>query len=679
MPPSIIDKIKLIQDYISNSESLKLKATRNQDHLVIDFIDLLKNEPDLATELLDNPEETIACFEKAVKDMRDTSDPEIKVRFKNVEQIDSCNIRIRDIRVKDYKKFKVVTGTIRYISEVFGVEITSKFECPTCGNIINVMQDIFEAIKEPSRCGCGRKGKFIKIDKTEIDMQKMMIEEEFETLEGNQQPDKIEILIKYGLTNKNIEMFNTLGSRVAITGIISTRIRLVHGKQTNELVKYMDANYIKQLDERYKEVEISSEDKKMIMTIAKKDDAIQILADSYSPHIEGYNEVKKAIVLQLFGGVNSTNPKTGKKNRGDIHLLLIGDPSTGKTQLSLSSKNKALKFRYAQGVRASKAGITVMLSKDESSNKWMLEAGAVVLANKGTCVLDELDKMSNEDREALHENMEQGTITIHKANIHTTLNAQTSIIACANWKGSRFNPMEDIYTQIDMPDSLISRFDLYFVFIDKPDEARDLKIMRKILQSRSGDEIYSDGTIPTTETISEDLFHKWVILAKDYVPKMKQELAEVLVNKYAQIRQMSKRENQSQLTLSITSRQGEAIQRLAEASARLHFRDLNESDYDLAFSLVDFSLKSVALETESGRVDIDRIESGESSKRRNITFELRKAIDELSPKFKDAIIPVDEIYKSFNQEYYREVDTILDKMLKAGDLFEPRRGFIKKL
>src|SRR3990167_4186133 len=105
---------------------------------------------------------------------------------------------------------------------------------------------------------------------------------------------------------------------------------------------------------------------------------------------------------------------------------------------------------------------------------------------------------------------------------------------------------------------------------------------------------------------------------------MKQELAEVLVNKYAQIRQMSKRENQSQLTLSITSRQGEAIQRLAEASARLHFRELNESDYDLAFSLVDFSLKSVALETESGRVDIDRIESGESSKRRNITFELRK-------------------------------------------------------
>ena len=681
MELNIINQIKKFQEYIEETKTekgipLKLKAQQSQHHLIIDFLDFIKFDPDFADELLTNPEETLKLFDKAVEHLLDES-VGIKVRFKNVEVIPSNNIRIRDIRVKDYGRFVVVTGVVRFVSDIYG-EITSiRYECPMCGNIMNVLQRRFSEIKEPTRCGCGRKGKFTKLDDEIIDSQRMVIEEEFESLGGNQQPNKIELVLEHGLTRQDIERFNTLGSRISATGIIQTRPRIVKGKVTNELEKYIEANYIKQLDEKYKEINISKEDEQLIREYAKRDDLIEVWANSFAPDIHGYTEVKKAIVLQLFGGVNSINQKTKKKNRGDSHILLIGDPSTGKTHLAKATESIALKYRYCQGVRSSKAGLTVTVTRDEKSNQFGIEAGAIVLANGGICVLDEFDKMSDEDREALHETMEQQTITVDKATIHTTFKTETSILACANWKDSRFNPNEEIYKQIDMPDSLISRFDAYFVFIDRADPEKDINIMRHILKSRTP-ELYKK-ILPEKETLSPEFMKKYLIYCKEFYPRISEELAEKIAKKYATIRSDMGKIGQDRISLTITSRQGEAMQRFSEASAKMHLRDVSEQDFNIAISLLEYSLKSVALDYETGKIDIDRIATGTSTRERNLLYEVRDKLSELTQKFESGNIPIEELMNNFPKEKEKEVDDILERMKRSGDLYEPRRGFIKIL
>jgi len=670
--------IPQFREFIESEYYNKIAENLRQDkkYVVIDFAKLSKFDIDLANELLENPEDATKAFELAIAQFDLDNIECFKVHFKNLPE--TQNMRIRDIRVKHYNHFYAVTGVIRHVSDVYGEILSIKFECPSCGNILNVLQKRFGEKKEPTRCGCGRKGKFAELSNEKIDSQRLVIEEELETMEGNQQPNKIDILLQYDLTSKDIEKFNTLGSRVAVTGAILTRSRIVKGKVTNELEKYVEANYINALDEKYKEIEISQEDISQIKKYSSRKDFMDVCINSFAPNIAGYEEIKKAIILQLYGGVNSIDEKSKKRNRGDMHILLIGDPATGKTQLAKAVEPIALKYRYSSGARASKAGLTVTLVKDEFSNTWGIEAGALILANKGIAILDEFDKMIEQDRQALHEQMESQTITIDKASIHTTLRAETSILACANWKDSRFNPNADIYSQIDFPDSLISRFDLYFIFIDRAgDEKADANVMKHVLRAR-GSHLY-EGQQKGKETIDYDFWKKHIIYAKNFNPKLNQKVADKIVDYYVKIR--GKVKNQSQITIPITARQGEAIQRLSEASARMHLRNVTEEDVDTAIKLIEFSLKSVAFDSDAG-VDIDIIETGTSTKKRNLIYEVRDKINELTEKIRGDI-PIDDILECFDKELHDEIyndkDGILDKMMSVGDIFQPRRGFVKKL
>lgn len=663
MELNIIEQIREFQDFIKSDKNLEYKAKTCDKHIIIDFADLIKWSDVFGSELLDNPEDTLKTFEKAIEYLREDMEKDIKIRFINIDKIPSCNIRIRDIRVSDWGKFKVITGVIKHISDITGEVTTRKFECPLCGNILNIIQDLFSPKKEPTRCGCGRKGKFIEIDAEKIDSQRMVIEEDFETIEGTQQPKRMDILLQYGLCSKEIERFNTLGSRVAITGIIFARPKITHGKITNELEKYLYANYIQSLDEKYKELEITEEDKQKILELSKRNDLIDILVNSFAPHIAGYEDVKKAIILQMFGGVEHITKH--KTDRGIFHILLIGDPSTSKTKLAKAIEPIALKYRYTAGVSSSKAGMTAMVIKDDFLGTWGIEAGAVVLANGGICVLDEFDKMAEDDRERLHTQMEDQQFPIDKANIHATLVAKTSLLAIANWKGSRFNPYEDIYSQIDMPDSLISRFDLYFTFRDTPEEKKDRNVIEHML-----------GLKESISEIDSDFFKKYIIYAKNFTPSMSDELKRKIVDTYVDIRKQSGSKS-DRMVITITARQGDAFRRLSEASARMHLRDVTEGDILLAKELILNSLKDIAFDVEAGKVDIDRIETGVSSKTQSMIYQIRLEYEKLAKLFNN-IVPIDELLKPFADKE-NDFEESLQKMIRSGDYYEPRRGFVKKL
>ena len=299
--------------------------------------------------------------------------------------------------------------------------------------------------------------------------------------------------------------------------------------------------------------------------------------------------------------------------RGDIHILLVGDPGVAKSQMLKYITAVSPKARYVSGKGASGAGITAAVVKDEFLKGWALEAGALVLANKGICCVDEIDKMDKDDRVAMHEAMEQQSITISKANIHSTLRAETTILAAANPKLGRFDPYRPIGSQIDMPPTLISRFDLIFAIRDLPDKKKDLKLATHILESfREPERLVPD--------IEPDLMRKYIAYAKIHCkPKLSKEALCVIKDFFVTLRGKRKGDMDEGIQpVPLTARQLEAMVRIAAASARIRLsNDVTKEDAKRSVELMKFCLTQVGMDTETGEIDIDRIVTGITSTTRN--------------------------------------------------------------
>ena len=346
-----------------------------------------------------------------------------------------------------------------------------------------------------------------------------------------------------------------------------------------------------------------------------------MLTQSIAPSIYGYEKIKESIALQLFGGVRKIR-EDGVTTRGDIHILLIGDPGAGKSQLLKYVAGLAPKARYVVGKSTSGAGLTATVVKDEFMRGWALEAGALVLANKGIAMIDELDKMSKEDRSAMHEVMEQQTVTISKANVQATLNAQTTILGAANPKFGRFDPYTSVPEQIDLPDSLISRFDLMFIIRDVPNKESDTRLVKHILKLHENPE----SQVPP---ISADLLRKFIAYAKINIKPVLTEAAQKEIEKfYVSLRNQHSGDEQS--AVPIGARQLEAIIRLSEASAKVRLGDkVLKKDAKKAIGLLMEYMMAVGIDPETGQLDMDRRESGTTTSQRNKIRLLLKVISEM--------------------------------------------------
>ena len=447
MELNVIDQIKRFQEFIEINyyDSLLENARKGHRSLLVDFSELSKFDPDLATELLDDPEEMIKAIEKSVEQFDIDGLSNLKVRFNNLPNTQS--IMIRDIRSKHINKMLCIQGLIRQKSDVRPQVTSARFECPMCGNIMNVLQ-LEGTFKEPTRCGCGRKGKFIMLDKDLVDAQGIVLEEASENLEGGEQPKRFNVLLTNDLVSPISEKRMAPGSKVEVVGIVKeVPIISKSGGKSTRFDLMMESNYIKPTQDTFHEVSITEEEEKQILEIANDPRGYEKLVNSIAPSIYGYEKIKEALLLQLMGGVRKVR-SDNVVSRGDFHILLVGDPGSGKSALLKRITTFAPKGRYVSGKGVSGAGLTAAVVRDEFLRGWALEAGAMVLSSDGLVCVDELDKMSNEDRAAMHEALENQTVSISKANIQATLIARTTVLAAANPKFGRFDPYGIISDQI---------------------------------------------------------------------------------------------------------------------------------------------------------------------------------------------------------------------------------------
>lgn len=399
-------QIEVFKDFIEKNYKSKIHdlIREGKKSLLVDFLELSSFDVEVSEQLLEEPEETSKAAEYALSQI-DVGESNLKnVRFYNIPK--SQIVMIKDIRSLHLNKFMALEGIVRQASDVRPHVTLAKFECPSCGNTITVPQ-IESTFREPSRCSCGRKGKFRLLSKDLVDIQRLLVEEIPESLEGGEQPKRIHIFLKEDLVEPKMEKKTTPGSKIRVFGVVKeVPLPSKSGGTSTTYDLMIDANFIEPIEEAYVEIEIGQEEIEEIKKLASDPRIYEKLLNSIAPSIYGHNDIKEALVLQLFGGVKKLK-EDGTQTRGDCHVLLIGDPGAGKSATLQFISKAAPKGRFVSGRGASGAGITASVVKDDFLRGWALEAGAMVLANKGICVIDELDKMSPEDRSALHEAMEQ--------------------------------------------------------------------------------------------------------------------------------------------------------------------------------------------------------------------------------------------------------------------------------
>jgi len=582
-------------------------------------------------------------------------DRKVKVRIKNLPE-SLRYIRIRDIRSEHKDKLVQVEGIIKISSEVRPFIIKTKYLHEDCGGEFWVENKNF-VIEKPKKCPVcgGTKGKFIEIDHETIDVQRLLIEEPADQIEKGEQPAQITVILKEDLCEPRMERKTLPGIRVKIYGVVK-ELKSSNLKAILDL--YIDAIYIEPVDRDVEDISISAEDERKIRELAKSTDLLNLIASSVAPGLYGkqYEIIKKAIALQLVSGGKRKRSVDERKN---IHILVLGDPGVGKSKLLRYVSEIAPKSKYVVGVTSSSVGLTAAVRRDEIfKGGWVLEAGALVLASGGLVCIDELDKLSTEELQSLHEAMEQQTITIDKANIHATLRTETSILAAANPKFGRWDKMKNIVDQIDLPPTIINRFDLIFVLIDEPNPQQDETIVNELLKG-----LKEERKPP----LDKDLLRKYIIYAKKIEPQWTNTALDIVKDFYIKLRSSS-----GEGTIPITTRQLMSIIRIAEASAKIRLSPVvTEDDVNLAKEILLYSLKEVGINPETNKLDIDIIMSGISSTQRQKLSKVLDIIKDLQKDFPEGV-PLNEILnesKKYNLEEEKVKETI-EKLLKEGYIYE---------
>jgi len=633
----------------------------------LSFQELASFSNTLADQLLAKPEEMLSILSLALEETGLMANARIRL----TDLPKSQYVKIREIRAKHLHQLIVIEGVIKQASEVRPQVVNAKFECPACGTIINVMQ-IDKKFREPSRCSCGRRGNFKLIGKEMIDVQRLVVEESPDMLIGGEQPRRIAVFLKEDLVEPKMEERANPGAKIRIIGLLKEEIISSPMGQSTQFDLSIEANNIIPLEENYEQIEISEEDERQIKELAADPEIYEKITASIAPSVFGYDDIKLALALQLFGGIKKQK-SDGTMSRGDIHILLIGDPGVAKSVILKFISGIASKGRYVVGKAATGAGITATVVRDEFLKGWALEAGAMVLANKGIACIDELEKMGDQDRSAMHEAMEQQTVTISKANVQATLRAETTVLAAANPKLGRFEMFTPIPEQFDLPPTLLNRFDLIFVMKDIPDKIQDEAIASHVLLEHR--------KAAAKAPIEPDLLKKYIAYAKQKsFPTLTEPAVEEIKRFYVELRNSQQVADRMIKSVPISARQLEALIRLSEASARLRLaKKVTKEDAQRAIRAVNKYLIQVGFDRETGQIDIDRIATGVPASERGRIIAIKEAIIKFESRFGKSV-PLSELKKEMADKIPEDViDDIIEKLKRSGDIFEPRSGYIQRV
>ncbi|MBI4020521.1 MAG: minichromosome maintenance protein MCM [Candidatus Aenigmarchaeota archaeon] len=637
-----------------------VQAANEEKPAVVSFRELDKFEPAMAELLVTKPDDFFEIAKQAVE-QTDLPAP-IRVRIDDMPEI----ISIRDLRSRHVGKFIAVEGIVRRASEIRPEIVKTVYECSEC---LEPMEQERKGnfIFKPLQCKCGSRKAFKELEKVMIDTRWITIEEPFELTEG-ERPSQVNIWLTEDLVSTEGRRMTEPGNRLRITGVLRD---VPKGKSFSaKLDFFLEANHATPTEVGWERIKLTKQDEEEIKRLAADENIYETLVDSLAPSLYGMREIKESVIMQMFSGVARILPdKT--RFRGEIHILLIGDPASGKSQLMKLVPQIVPRGKYVSGKGTTAAGLTATVSKDEQfMGGWVLEAGAMVMAHKGILSVDEFEKMSPEDQVAMHEGLEQGSISIAKASIVATLPAQTSVLAGGNPKFSRFDPYLSIAKQITIPDTLLSRFDLKFALKDVPDSEVDKKVVDHVLKSRHPEYESAKPKLPP------EFVRKYIAYAKDTCkPELSDETEKLLKSFYIKTR---KKAEGGAAPIPITLRQFEGLVRLSEAAAKIQLSPIVKKEHaQRAIRLMRFSLRQLGFDPETGAIDIDKTEGGTSFTERSRIKVVLDIINELSQKKKE--IPISELEDRARKEGVEDVDEVIDRLKREGMLFEPSPGFLQRV
>jgi len=639
-------------------------AAQRKQSIMVDHSDLISFDEKLSHLIVEEPMKYLPALDKAAYKQLQVEDPEyaaeltdFKARIFNLPY----KIPIREIRAAHLRRLIAIDGIMVRASAIRPMLRIAVFRCSNCGAKYRIPQE--EArITPPDRCArcMSKRSRFelIAEESDYIDFQLVGIQEKPEDLPPGQLPRIIDV----GLKGDIVDIARP-GDRVIVTGILQA----IHDREPDSLRKtskmYLEAVSIETASKEPETLTITPEEEKIFREMAKDPDIHKKLVESIAPSIHGLEHVKKAVMLLLFGGRIKQYPD-GTKVRGDIHVLLVGDPGTGKSQLLKYVAMMAPRGIYTSGRGSTAAGLTAAVVRDKTGGM-MLEAGALVLADMGVACIDEIDKMRSEDRVAIHEAMAQQTISIAKGGIVATLNARTSILAAANPVLGRYDPYRSFTDNVDLPITILSRFDLIFVLRDEPEKERDERLAEHILG------LQSKSTAITSPPIKPEILRKYIAYAKRIQPELTSSAAKLIKDFYLQMRAIY----QQTSTVTITARQLESLIRLAEARARAALREyVTEEDVLDVIDLMKRSLSEVGIDIETGKPDIDVILTGKPKSMRDKFVMLLDAIRELQEE--KGYAEDEEVREALREKGLTdaEINKLLSRLLSDGKIFSPKPG-----
>ncbi|MFW9929979.1 MAG: minichromosome maintenance protein MCM [Candidatus Thorarchaeota archaeon] len=640
----------------------------------------------LFPDAITGPKDAIKEAEKALKAIIREKDEDflrlikykIHIRFYSAPT-QTIQIKLREIRSAQIGKLVETDAIITKASEVRPLMETGRFECLSCNGLIDRHFDDGEFqppvmcdIQQPDGSICGGKAfKLIKDDSIFIDIQRITLQERPEDLPAGRMPDSFIAYLRDDLVDKVRP-----GDRVTVVGILDTRTdRKLSRGQLAIFTKFLETIHVEAESEELSDLEITSEEEQEILQLSQDLLIHEKIRESIAPIIYGFTQEKEAISYLLFGGTEKT-VGTGIKIRGESHILLIGDPGVGKSQILKSVSEIVPRKIFTSGRGSSAAGLSASVIRDPDTGEMNLEAGAVVLADKGFAFIDEFDKMRKEDRSALHEAMEQHTVSIAKAGIIATLNARTSILAAANPRDGRWIKERSPMNNLSLPQTIISRFDLIFPMVDEPNYIEDQKKASYILSihSRQGIE---------EPPIKSDLLKKYIEYArKNVFPKLTPEASDHLMEFYLDLRtlNMPDQENTTkQTTVSITPRQLEALVRLSEARAKIALKDrVTRDDAEAVIQLFKYSYDKIARDS-TGNYDVDRASGGIGAQTRNDLGKIKDLIVKMSHENDEGDVKVSDLRSKANELdiLSDKFDEIMENLSREGEIYEPKPGVIR--
>ena len=671
----IIDSQERFQNFFKTEEyrkRLSQMAMGGRTSVIVAFEDLLAFDQKLAEELLEKPEEYLKHASNAAFAQLQIEDPEYAERIPlvDVRLVGLLEVApLRKLGSEQMGKIVMVEGIVVRASPVRPMVMQGAFRCKRCGTITPVKQT-GSFLKAPFACSspdCGSKGpyEFVQEESTFIDSQELRIQERPEDLPPGQLPRTLGIK----LIGKEIADVARPGDDVSIVGQVRAQPPTLPGVgKLRAFILHLDANSIEVLGKELETAMPSPEEEEKILELARDPWIHQKIINSIAPSIYGYDHIKEAIMYLLFGGVSKNLPDI--TIRGEMNALLIGDPGTAKSQLLQYVSRIAPRGLYTSGRGTTAAGLTAAVIREKGGGM-SLEAGALVLADKGIACIDEMDKMRPEDRVAIHEAMEQHTVSVAKGGIVATLNARTAILAAANPTLGRYEPHRTVAENISLPVTILSRFDLIFVLRDVPNKETDGKMSMHIL------ELHRKGSSPVEPPISAELLRKYISYAKSFKPVLSLDALKRLNDFYLAMRSASEAEGSP---VAITARQLESLVRTAEARARAALKkEVQAEDAEAAVAIMKRSLEEVGIDLSSYKIDIDIIMTGRSKSMRDRLQIILTALIEMEKE--TGMVEKGSLETELEEKYKisrAEADRLLSQLLREGTIYEPREGYLKK-